>query len=77
MKRFIQTKAWEDGNCKWELRERAAAGIIWEIGPKNILIPLTDNNQIPKEVLVHHLPNNYVNNRKSEFGEIPVKRLIV
>ena len=52
MKKFIQTKAWEDGNCKWELRERAAAGMIWDIGPKNVLIPLTDNNQIPKEVLV-------------------------
>ena len=33
--------------------------------------------KIPKEVLVHHLPNNYVNNRISQFGKIPIKRLIV
>jgi len=74
MKIFIKSQCWLDGNYpKWGVRERAAAGMTWlDTSSHNILIPLTNALEIPEDVRVHHLPNNYARNPDSKHGSVSI-----
>jgi hypothetical protein len=77
MKEFVASPCWIDGNCGWEVRERAAAGMIWFKKKKHrTVIPVDEHNGIPYSACVPHLPNNYANNPESPFGKIPLEELL-
>jgi hypothetical protein len=77
MMEFIYLKSWKDGNHeKWGIRERAAAGMMWDEQNKcRILIPLGEKNNVLEETLVYHLPNSYALDKNSQFGKIPVRNI--
>lgn len=81
---FIKSPCWKDGNCDWPVRERASAGMTWMPSTlrKNnsklhgLVIPLNNQLKLDENVLVEHAPNNYALDEDSEFGVIPIARLI-
>ncbi len=84
MLEFIKTPSWTDeGRCPWDVRERAAAGMLFEDIPENslskTLIPLSGETKIDPDAFVYHLPNNYaVENcdKRRGYGTIHPDRLI-
>lgn len=76
---FYSSKCWADGNCDWDVRERASAGMIWKSDKHGndhcLLIPLIDKN-IPDYVYVSHLPNNYALNIKEKHGSLRVTNIV-
>jgi len=76
---FYSSKCWINGNCDWEVRERASAGMIWkgEKHPNNhaLVVPVKDLN-IPDYVYVKHLPNNYALNEKEKHGSLKINKII-
>lgn len=76
---FYSSKCWTNGNCDWEVRERASAGMIWK-GEKHpnshsLIVPVRDLN-IPDYVYVKHLPNNYALNKKEKHGSLKINKII-
>jgi len=77
MMEFIHHQSWKNGNHdKWGIRERAAAGMMWK-GQNfcRALIPIEEENKVPEETLVYHLPNNYALDEKSRFAKIPANEI--
>lgn len=77
MEDFISSPCWVDGNnSDWEIRERAAAGMMWS-DPKSHkqLIPLNAELLVDDIAFVKHLPGNYVVDVDSPFAKIPVNKL--
>lgn len=61
--------------CDWDIREQATQGVTFYNVPhgytsRNLLG--VKNGRIDEAALVHHLPNNYANNPKSQFGKIRI-----
>ena len=76
LKKFIKSKCWEDGNCEWEVRERASAGMIWNDEKKHSLLVPMKRSTIPDYVYVKHLPNNYALDNKERHGSLKVRDLV-
>jgi len=78
MMRFMESNCWRDGNKpEWGIRERAAAGMIWiDRNTHTVLVPLDAGYKICREASVRHLPNNYVYDKSTKLGKIPVGSLI-
>jgi hypothetical protein len=76
---FYASECWINGNCDWEVRERASAGMIWKDGKSAkdhcLVVPLTGLT-IPDYVYVRHLPNNYALNRKEKHGSLKISRIV-
>ena len=75
LEKFIESKCWEDGNCDWEVRERASAGMIWNNKESHILVVPIANRKIPEYVFVKHLPNNYANDENNKHGKLNIDDL--
>ena len=79
---FINSPAWQNDNSDWCIRERAASGMTLLLRKNhknqkhNCLIPLDQNDQIPEDVLVYHLPNNYIDDRKYRGAKFSVGELM-
>lgn len=74
--KFIESMCWHDGNCDWEVRERASAGMIWLDNQRhNLVVPIQKSN-IPDYVFVKHLPNNYAMDTNNKHGTIKTKELM-
>jgi hypothetical protein len=79
---FGQSSHPDFGSSSWNIREKAAQGIIFKNVPsgcfsKNFLGFKKDKNSIDPDALIHHVPNTYANNPKSKFGKIKIKDLII
>ena len=76
---FFSSTCWMDGNCDWEVRERASAGMIWKDRQRRhdhcLVVPL-DGLNIPEYVYVKHLPNNYALNKKEKHGSLKIDKII-
>jgi len=79
---FINSPAWQNDNSDWCIRERAASGMTQLLRKNhknqkhNCLIPLDQNDQIPEDVLVYHLPNNYIDTPKYRGAKFSVGELM-
>ncbi|MBD2189807.1 hypothetical protein H6F41_16880 [Pseudanabaena sp. FACHB-723] len=65
----------------WHIREKAAQGITFLNIPegfisRNLIGYNTLLQEIDQRCLIHHLPNNYVNNQNTPFGKVPIRNLI-
>ncbi len=76
---FYASECWINGNCDWEVRERASAGMIWKGGKSAkdhcLVVPLIDLT-IPDYVYVSHLPNNYAMNKKEKHGSLKISGIM-
>jgi hypothetical protein len=71
MDTFVASNCWHTGNYhKWEVRERASAGMIWLDAKKHTIVVPLDHDTIAEEAIVLHLPNNYANDPATPFGKI-------
>jgi hypothetical protein len=66
----------------WDIREKAAAGLTFIKIPKgcvsrNFIGYDFENKCIDPNSLIHHLPNNYVDNLGTPLGKIKVNELII
>lgn len=66
----------------WNIREKAAAGLTFIKIPKgcvsrNFIGYDFENKCIDPNSLIHHLPNNYVDNLGTPLGKIKVSELII
>jgi len=69
-------------NTPWDIREKAAAGLTFIKIPKgcvsrNFIGYDFENKCIDPNSLIHHLPNNYVDNPDTPLGKIKVNELII
>ena len=82
MMRFIKSKAWENDNSDWCIRERAASGMTLLLRKNhknhkhNLLIPLDETENISEDALVYHLPNNYVDNPNVLASKLTIDKLM-
>ena len=76
MKEFVYSPAYSPDFGIMETRELAAQGLIYWGVPKGCksrhFIGITNLKKIDKNALVHHLPNNKVNDPNCLFGKIKV-----
>ena len=78
-KQFTQLKYYHPEHIEgYGIRESSAIGLHGKQTDffKGTLIPLNGLNQINNQCFVHHIPNNYLQNKDSRFGKIDVKLLI-
>ena len=62
----------------YEIRESSAIGLHGKQTDffKGTLIPLNGLGSIDNQCFVHHIPNNYLKNKESNFGKIKISDLI-
>jgi hypothetical protein len=65
----------------WGIRETAASGLTFVNIPKGfssrVVLGVNINTfSVDSDALIHHLPNNYVHRRLTEYGKIPVQNFI-
>lgn len=78
-KEFVNSKYYNLENIKgYEIRESSAIGLHGKYTSffKGTLLPLNGLNQINNQCYVHHIPNNYLKNKKSKFGKLLISNLI-
>lgn len=66
----------------WGIREKAAQGLTFSSVPngfssRNLVGYMADEKRIDPKSLIHHTPNNYVDNHNSKFGKVLIENLIL
>lgn len=83
-KEYVSSPSFEQKSssflCNWGIRERAAMGLCFVNIPKQFksryVVPVDFKTlKAPKYAWIHHLPNNYANDPKSEYGKIKMDKL--
>ena len=79
MMEFVHRRSWIDGNHhQWDVRERAAAGMMWSKPNRcRALIPISNDNKVLKEAFIYHLPNNFALDEGFAFAKIPANDIIL
>jgi hypothetical protein len=72
----------ENRDSIWGVRETAASGLTFINVPegfksRNVVGFNSNDFEIDKNSLIHHLPNNYANNKRSIYGKLEIKNIIL
>lgn len=78
---YFQSPASSPDFGGWGIREKATQGLTFIGVPapfhsRNLIGYSELRSTIDRDALIHHLPDNYANNTQSEFGKIPIDKLI-
>ncbi len=81
LKEYLQSPATSPDFGSWGIREKATQALTFINIPdtffsRNLLGYRSSINRVDKDALIRHLPDNYANDPKSQFGKVLVDKLI-